>query len=175
MTSFYKNTGKFGQVSAFLICLFFFGAQQSWGQVVAPVPHKLAQGAYSEVFTNIAGWQTDFASGIGAAPYSKATPSPTLPNTNTVFATGSGGGVQKGVVGSPTEGKIVLLATGTPSGSNASAFDLNIDFTNSSSGTISFDWAQISNSTGNRQSTFKVQTNTGDGGLLLISQLQQRL
>ncbi|OGX80787.1 beta strand repeat-containing protein [Hymenobacter coccineus] len=58
---------------------------------------------------------------------------------------------------------IVLLATGTD-GTNASGFDLYLDFTGTTAGTISLDWAELNNGTGNRQSTFKLQTNTGGPG-----------
>ena len=157
MTSFYKSAWKLGQWPAFLVCLFFFNAQQSWGQT----PYQLATGPYTENFDAIGtsattGWGPDFASGIGAAPFSKAAPNPILPNTNNVFVAGSSGGVQKGA------GAIVLLATGTTAGQNASAFDLNLDFTGTSAGSISLDWAQVNNSTGDRGAIFKLQTNTGD-------------
>ncbi|MFC7667588.1 T9SS type A sorting domain-containing protein [Hymenobacter humi] len=56
-----------------------------------------------------------------------------------------------------------MLATGAD-GANASAFDLYLDFSGTTAGTISLDWAEVNNSTGNRQSTFKLQTNTGTNG-----------
>jgi hypothetical protein len=124
----------------------------------AQTPYALSTGDYTQNFDQISGWTNSFAAGTGAAPFSVATPSPTLPNQNTVFSTGTSGGVQKGT------GTIVLLATGSTDNSSAAAFDLNLDFTGTTAGTVSLDWASVANSTGNRQATFKLQTNTGTGG-----------
>ncbi|MCA8830485.1 beta strand repeat-containing protein [Hymenobacter pini] len=124
----------------------------------AQTPYALSNGAYSENFDQIGNWTTNFASGTGAATFGVATPSPTLPNQNTVFSTGNGGGVQK------LTGSIVLLATGSTDNSAAAAFDLSLDFSNTTAGTLTVDWASVANSTGNRQSTFKLQTNTGTSG-----------
>lgn len=125
--------------------------------VWAQTPYPLASGTYTENFSQISGWGNLFDSGTGAAPFSVAAASPTLPNQNGVFSTGTSGGVQKGTQA------IVLLATGNDN-ANAAAFDLNLDFTGTTAGTVSLDWAQVNNSGGNRQSTFKLQTNTGTGG-----------
>jgi len=131
----------------------------------AQTAHKLKDGNYIQNFASIASWGADFASGDAA--FSKATPSPTHPNQNTVFATGSSGGVQKGVASivHGTE-SIVLLATGgaNTDGNNAAAFDLSLDFTGTTAGTISVDWASVNNSTGDRKSTFTIQANTGTDG-----------
>ncbi|WP_426491300.1 beta strand repeat-containing protein [Hymenobacter sp. 102] len=123
----------------------------------AQTPYALSTGNYAENFSQISGWADNFASGTGAAPFSAAAPSPTLPNQNQVFNSGTSGGVQKGTQA------IVLLATGSDN-ANAAAFDLNLDFTGTTAGTISLTWAEVNNSTGNRQSTFKLQTNTGTNG-----------
>jgi len=113
---------------------------------------------YSENFADIANWTNNFAAGIGANRYSSITtgsfPSPTQ---TTVFSSSSTGGVQKGT------GNIVLLATGATNNSDAAAFDLNLDFTGVNAGTISLNWAEITNGTGDRASTFKLQTNGGSG------------
>ncbi|GAB3637266.1 hypothetical protein GCM10027422_28560 [Hymenobacter arcticus] len=134
--------------------MLLLNAYQSWGQT----PYPLASGTYTESFENISGWTNNFASGIGANRFGVASPNPTLPTTNTVFVTNTAGGVQKG------NAAIVLLATGATGGQNASAFDLYLDFSNSTAGTISLDYAEVNNSTGDRQSTFKLQTNTGTSG-----------
>ncbi|MGK4567539.1 hypothetical protein [Flavobacterium sp. 3HN19-14] len=63
-------------------------------------------------------------------------------------------------------GNIVLLATGSTT--NAAAFDLYLDFTGRNAGTITLDWAQLSNPAGNRGSTFTLQTNTGTSGAFVI-------
>lgn len=156
MTNVYKITRKLGQWPALLVYLLLFSAHQSWGQT--PTPYPLANGTYTEGFDDISNWTANFAAGIGANRFGVASPNPTLPNSNTVFVTNTSGGVQKGT------GAIVLLATGTTSGQNAAAFDLYLDFSNSTAGTISVDYAEVNNSTGDRQSTFKLQTNTGTNG-----------
>jgi hypothetical protein len=163
MTQVYTIARKLGQLPAFLVFLLLFSTQQGWGQTTA---YPLANGTYTENFDNIGtgsgttatGWTSNFASGTGANRFSVATPiSPsTLPNYTTVFVSGSTGGVQKG------DKAIVLLAVGSTSdGNNAAAFDLNLNFASTSAGSISLDWAEVLNGTGNRQSTFKLQTNTG--------------
>jgi hypothetical protein len=175
MTQVYTIARKLGQLPAFLVFLLLFSAQQSWGQTV---PYPLINGTYTETFDNIGtgtgsgtsntGWTTSFASGTGANRFSVATPDApsVLPNSNLVFASSNSGGVQKGTATSGGLGTIVLLAIGTSDGVNAAAFDLNLDFTGTpaGTGTISLDWAEVLNSTGNRQSTFKLQTNTGTDG-----------
>ncbi|WP_324671092.1 cellulose binding domain-containing protein [Hymenobacter sp. GOD-10R] len=179
MTRFYKTAWKLGQLPAFIACFFFFSTQLSWGQTV---PYPLAGGTYKEDFEQIgtvsgsssAGWTTtgwafNFASGVGANRFSVATATApaTLPNSTTVFATSTSGGVQKGTATSGGVGTIALLATGSTDGTSAAAFDLNLDFTASTAGSISLNWAEVSNSTGNRAATFKLQTNTGDNGAFI--------
>lgn len=125
-------------------------------------PFPLASGNYAENFDDLANWTSDFGAGTGAGHFGKAAPQPALPNSNTVFSTNASGGVQKGS-GEHLQ-KIVLLATGTTNGANAAAFDLHLDFSATTAGTLSLDWATVFNSTGNRQATFKLQTNTGANG-----------
>ncbi|WP_277227202.1 cellulose binding domain-containing protein [Hymenobacter sp. YC55] len=127
------------------------------------MPYPLAGGTYTENFNDIANWGDNFVGGSGANRFGVASPQvpSTLPSSNKVFVTGTAGGVQK--VGSTA---IALLAVGSDN-ATATAFDLYLDFSDVAAGTISLDWAQITNSTGNRQSTFKLQTNTGSGGLFV--------
>ncbi|ARS35776.1 T9SS type A sorting domain-containing protein [Pontibacter actiniarum] len=130
----------------------------------AKAPYRLAGGNYTQTFDAISGWTTDFAAGEGANPFQVATPSPTLPSQNKVFVSGSTGGVQMGRDTTPLGPEsIVLLATGAD-GANAAAFDLLLDFTGTEAGTLSLDWAEVNNSSGNRQATFSVQANTGTDG-----------
>lgn len=153
MTSFYTFSGKLRQLPILLAGLLFFAAHSGWAQT----PYPLSAGPYTESFSDIAGWTSGFAAGTGASRFGVAAPDPALPNTNTVFTSSTSGGVQRGT------GAIVLLATGAD-GANASAFDLYLDFTGRAAGTISLDWAEVNNSTGNRQSTFKLQTSTAPTG-----------
>jgi predicted extracellular nuclease len=132
------------------------GTHLSYAQT--PVP-MASTNPYVENFADIANWTNNFAAGIGANRYGAITagayPNPTR---TTVFSSGTSGGVQKGT------GTIQLLATGTTDNTSAAAFDLFLDFTGVNAGTLSLDWAEVNNSTGNRVSTFKIQTNTGAGG-----------
>ncbi|MBD2767150.1 T9SS type A sorting domain-containing protein [Hymenobacter sp. BT664] len=126
----------------------------------AQTPYPLTSGLYSEDFSSIGTWTTNFGGPTQATRYSAASPvsGTGQPTQNSVFATGFSGGVQRGTQ------TIVLLATGTNDGGNAAAFDLNLNFTGTTAGTISLAWASVNNQTGNRQATFKLQTNTGAAG-----------
>jgi hypothetical protein len=126
-----------------------------WGQTFFP----LSGGNYSENFANISGWTDNFASGTGAQYYRVAASVPTSLATQTqVFVTSTTGGVQKGT------GTIVLLATGTNSVSNVAAFDLALDFSGRTPGTLSFDYAKVQNgAAGTRVSALKVQYSTDNG------------
>jgi hypothetical protein len=121
--------------------------------------YDMSSGNYSQNFSDIANWTNNFAAGIGAANYAAVTSGTyPAPNQVTVFASGTSGGAQKGTL------NIQLLATGSTDNSNAAAFDLCLNFTDRVAGTVSLDWACVFNSTGNRASTFKLQTNTGTAG-----------
>jgi hypothetical protein len=121
----------------------------------AATPYVMSSGDYSLDFADIANWANNFASGIGAANWGSVP----VQNTGTIgdgikttvatdtFKTGSSGGVQKGT------GNIVLLSTST---ANACAIDLNLDFTGRNAGTVSFDAAEINNSTGDRDSVLQL-------------------
>lgn len=117
---------------------------------------------YTEDFADIAAWTFGadgvFASGIGSAPWkgnaSNATgtiPSATRMTAATqTFVSGSTGGVQRG-----TE-SLVFLTTGGTNNSSSLGFDLHLDFTGTIAGTISFDAATISNSTGDRGGSLRL-------------------
>ncbi|WP_055562560.1 hypothetical protein [Hymenobacter sp. AT01-02] len=160
MTIFYSSVSNVKKWSAALAFLLLMGVQLSWAQTTALTPYPLREGTYQEAFTAIATWGSNFSTGTGANRFGVAYPDPVYPNTNTVFSTGSTGGVQKGTAA------IVLLSTGSD-GEKPAAFDLHLDFSGTAAGTISLDWAEVNNSTGNRQSTFKLQTNTGPNGLFI--------
>ncbi len=113
---------------------------------------------YTENFTDITNWTNGFAAGTGAnrfaiVPVQTTGVVPAADKTtisSATFSTGSGGGVQRGTAA------IVLLSTGTTDNSTAVAFDLLLDFTTVNAGTLSFDWATINNSTGNRNGSLRV-------------------
>jgi len=129
---------------------------------VAATPYVMSTGDYLEDFSDIANWGNGFASGIGAAPWSAndVNSSGTIPDgvkitkSTLTFASGTSGGVQKG-----TE-NLILLNTGSSDNTASCAIDLNLDFTARNAGTLSFDWAETNNSTGDRASSLRVYTST---------------
>jgi hypothetical protein len=124
----------------------------------------MSTGDFHESFSDIANWVNDFAGGIGAAHWGSVAinASGTIPDgvkvttATSSFASGTSGGVQKGT------GTIVLLTTGAGDGTNACAIDLHLDFSSRNAGTLSFDWAEVNNSTGDRASSLRVYA-TPDG------------
>lgn len=135
-----------------------YGSQLSFITTGVPVPMASQEDLiYKETFDNIATWGNGFTTGIGAnhfAPVPVSTtgtiPSATRVTTNSVFASGTSGGVQKGTQ------NIILLSTGGTDNTTSTAIDLYLDFTGVEAGTISFDWASVNNSTGDRNGSFRV-------------------
>ncbi len=124
-----------------------------------PVPMSAQPGlTYTENFADIANWTNGFAAGVGANRFGAVgilstgtIPAATKTTTSTAtFSTGVSGGVQKGT------GNIVLLSTGTTDNSTSDAIDFFMDYTGVDAGTLSFDWAVVFNSTGNRTGSLKV-------------------
>ncbi|MBX2932142.1 MAG: T9SS type A sorting domain-containing protein [Chitinophagaceae bacterium] len=126
---------------------------------------------YTETFADISNWtfQTNpddgtFIAGNGAAAWQGLAvntvgtiPSATRITTGSTFfqipPSGNGGysgGIYKG------NQKIEMLSTGTTNNTSSVAIDFFMDFTGVNAGTLSFDWASINNSTGNRSSSLKV-------------------
>ncbi len=142
-----------------------YGSQQAVTLGAVPVP-MAAQPllVYTEDFSNINSWSNGFASGAGASHFS-AVPvnsTGTIPDgikitTNNVFASGTSGGVQKGTA------SIVLLSTGSGDNTTSTAFDLSLDFSGVNAGTLSFDWASINNSTGDRNGSLRIYTSSNGG------------
>ena len=139
----------------------------AWGQTPFPM-----SSTYSEDFADIANWSDNFASGSGATHFGAVTinNAGTIPDgmkttVSTVTFTTSGGssGVQRGSLAGNLAGTIVLLATGATDNSSATAIDLCLDFSASGgylAGTLSFSWASVNNSTGNRNGSLRVYTST---------------
>ena len=125
-------------------------------------PWAMASGDYLESFTDLATWTDGFTSPSAATRWSAvpAGGSGTIPNgthttaSTATFVSGTTGGVQKG------SGAIVLLSTGTTDNTTADAIDLFLDFTGVATGTLSFDWATVFNSTGDRKGSLRVYTST---------------
>src|SRR5215831_18692561 len=136
---------------------------------VVPVPMSSQPGmTYTENFADIANWTNGFAAGIGANRFASvgtnagaAIPNATTITTSTAtFVTGSSGGVQRGSAQSPATQSIVLLSTGTTDNSTSDAIDFFMDFTGVNAGTLSFDWAEVNNSTGDRKGSLRVYYST---------------
>jgi hypothetical protein len=136
-----------------------YGAQQSFTAKPSPVimrnePYMV----FKETFTNISSWGNSFTGGNGAEHFGALTANTTgsIPSATritaptTIFASGSSGGVQKGT------GNIQLLSTGASDNTTSCAIDLYLDFTGVNAGTLSFDWASVANSTGDRKGSLRV-------------------
>src|SRR5436190_18407335 len=128
-----------------------------------PVPMASQPGlSYTENFADIANWSNGFASGIGANRFGSVAVNATgtipdgvrITTATANFVTGTSGGVQKGT------GTIMLLATGTTDNSSSDAIDFFMDFTGVNAGTLSFDWAEVNNSTGDRKGSLRVYYST---------------
>ncbi len=154
-----------------MLCLLFNSNSQT-------AIHLSAQPSltYTETFADINNWTfnaspTDgtFTSGTGAAAWKgmdAVTATPTVPNATRITTLSNffqtpptGGGGYSGGVYKGTQ-SMVLLSTGTTDNSTSVAMDFFLDFTSVNAGVLSFDWASLSNSTGNRNSSLKVYAST---------------
>ena len=121
------------------LTLFTLFSSVAWGQDY----YKMSLGNYFEDFSALDEWTNNYASGTGAN-YWKVV-------TNSVFATGTAGGVQKG------DQQLVLLATG----SNTTSTDLLMDFSDVKPLRIKFNWYKVVNSqSSNRNGKLVVQYST---------------
>lgn len=145
---------------AALLFVVSFGTAASTAFAATPFP--MSGGNYFENFADIANWTNNFASGVGA-PYWASVPltaSGTIPDgvktsqSTVSFVTTTTEGVQKG------SGNIQLLATNASDNTHAVAIDLLLDFTGRTAGTLSYDFATVSNTTGNRNGSLRVYTST---------------
>ncbi|MEO7265584.1 MAG: T9SS type A sorting domain-containing protein, partial [Ferruginibacter sp.] len=142
-----------------------YGGQLTFTNPTLPVPMAAQPGlSYTETFSDIANWNNLFINGIGANHFNAlgATGAGGIPNGTTItastlsFVTGSTGGVQRGSDQSPATQTIVFLSTGTADNSTSTAIDFYMDFTGVNAGTLSFDWASVNNSTGDRKGSLRV-------------------
>jgi trimeric autotransporter adhesin len=151
------------RVFALFIPLFFL---LTLVQSQTPVPMASQPGlTYTENFADIANWTNGFAAGAGANRFSSVVVNATgtipdgvrITTATSTFSTGTAGGVQRGT------GNIVLLSTGATDNSSSTAIDFLMDFTGTNAGTLSFDWAAITNSTGDRKGSLRVYYSTNGG------------
>jgi hypothetical protein len=142
-----------------------YGTQQSFttSSIVPVVMGAQPLLRYTEDFGDIGNWSANFTSGIGANRFGSVATntSGTIPDgikvttSSAAFSSGTSGGVQKGT------GNIVLLSTGaSPENSSSTAVDFYMDFTGVNAGTLSFDWASVNNSTGDRKGSLRVYAST---------------
>lgn len=156
-------------VMAFLCLKFFAIAQTPVNMAAQP------NFTYTENFSDIANWTFStstspgdgtFVSGNGASAWRGYEPSGTgtIPNgtkithSTTLFQTVSGPGSSSGLY--KQSQSIGLISTGTADNTTAVAFDFFANFSGMNAGTLSFDWASLNNSSGNRKGSMKVYTST---------------
>ncbi len=130
---------------------------------------------YTENFADITNWTFNSSTspgdgtliaGIGASAWRgyEPTGTGTIPNgtkithSTTFFQTSSGPGSSSGVY--KQSQSIGLISTGTADNSSAVAFDFFVNFSGLNAGTLSFDWASLNNSTGDRKGSLRVYTST---------------
>lgn len=127
---------------------------------------------YTENFADISNWtfavpsNGTFSAGIGAAAWKgyEAGGTGTIPTAtrltvpSTSFQTASptfyNSGFYKGTQ------SIFMLSSGTTDNSSSIAVDFFLDFSSVNAGTLSFDWASLNNSTGNRNGSLRVYAST---------------
>lgn len=134
-----------------------------------PVPMGSQPGlTYTENFADIANWTNSFAAGAGADRFASVAINATgtipdgvrITTASANFVTGTSGGVQKGSAQTPATQSIVLLSTGATDNTSSVAIDFFMDFTGVNAGTLSFDWASLNNSTGDRRGSLRVYAST---------------
>lgn len=160
---------------------FTYGLQQAFNCLPLAVP-MIAQSnlTFTETFSDIANWSDFFITGAGANHWDGLSSTATAPASGipspiiftaatnqfqTAFTPGTNitsGGVQKGSGQLPPIESIVLLSTGSPDNTTATALDFYLDFTGVNAGTLSFDYATLNNATGDRNGSLRVYA-TVDG------------
>jgi len=151
---------------------FIFGVVVFIAKGQTPVPMASQTNfTYTENFADINNWtfktspdDGTFISGNGASAWQglEVNNTGTIPSATKITVasnffqippTGNGGyssGIYKG------NQKLEMLSTGTTNNTSSVAIDFFMNFTGVNAGTLSFDWASINNSTGNRSSSLKV-------------------
>ena len=154
-----------------------YGAQQAFTNTPLPVVISAEPNlSYTQTFSDVGTWGNFFTSGNGANHFgglsatatapATGIPSPTVTtasssnfNSNTFT---SSGGIHRFIDSSTAVQSIIFLSTGSPDNTTSTALDFYMDFTGLNAGTLSFDYATINNSTGNRNGSFRVYA-TVDG------------
>lgn len=133
----------------------------------AQVYHNLAASNFSDVFADIATRSAPTSGSWSGFTATTTPPATGLPDANkttassVAFASGTGGGIQKGTTQTVATQSLVFLSTGTADNSTSVGLDLLLNFTGRNAGTLSFDAASIDNgTTGTRQGTLNVFAST---------------
>jgi hypothetical protein len=149
-----------------------YGVQGAFNAATLPVPMASQTNmTYTEDFSDIANWSNFFITGTGANHFTGLSTNATgtipdgvkLTTSTQIFVSSTSlvsGGVQKGTDQTPATTSIVLLSTGSTDNTSAVAIDFYMDFTGVNAGTLSFDWASINNSTGDRKGSLHVYATT---------------
>ncbi len=162
---FTHNYRRFAGKNLLLVLLFAVIGLRGVGQAA----YNMSSANYSLDFADIANWTDNFAAGTGASNWGAVAinATGTIPDgvkttvSSAGFATStSSGGIQRGSLLGNVAGTLVFLSTGTTSNGNSVAADLYLNFTGRTAGTLSFDYACVFNSTGNRGGTLKIYTTT---------------
>ncbi|CAN5800888.1 hypothetical protein BH11BAC4_BH11BAC4_13410 [soil metagenome] len=143
------------------LALFFLIVQQTFSQTAVPMAAQPGL-VYTENFADIANWSNGFTAGNGASRFAAVG----IVNNGSIPAAGKTtvstatftSGVSAGVQAGPQN--IILLSNGTADNSSATAFDLLLNFSTVRAGTLSFDWASVNNSTGDRKSSLRIYAST---------------
>jgi hypothetical protein len=141
------------------------------GKNYAQTHYTMASGNYSENFDNISdtlAWPNGFngtSSGEWRGLAINATG--TIPDgvkittsTATKFVSGYSGGVQRGDGTNGPMGSLILLSTGSTDNNSSVGVELYLNFTSAIAGTLSFSWASVNNTTGNRNGSLRVYAST---------------
>jgi len=125
-------------------------ATTGWGQTY----YDMSLGNYNQTFTGINGnwpanWNTVAVLSTGSIPAATKTTLSTTAPANIASSTAIGQDATAST-------KLIFLGTGATDNTASIACDLNLNFTGRTAGNLSFDAAEINNSTGDRVSTLKV-------------------
>jgi Bacterial Ig domain len=145
-------------IAATLISPVFFAGHAA----AASTPYPMAAKNYTNNFSDAISWPAGLGgSGTTASNWQAVAVngSGTIPDgvkttvSSATFSSGSSGGVQ---TNSPVGG-LTFLSTGNDN-ATAVAVDLLLDFTGRNAGVLTFDWAEVNNSTGNKVGSLRVYT-----------------
>ncbi len=148
--------------------VFFYMVNQAFSQT--PVNMAAQSGlSYTENFSDISNWifnslpaDGNFVSGSGASAWKGidvggvgSIPNGTrITNASTFFQTPGGTFYSSGFYrGSQS---VFMISSGTTDNTSSIAIDFFLNFTTVNAGTISFDWASLNNSTGDRKGSLRV-------------------